>query len=247
MAQCPEHPGTPAVYQCTDCRRGLCIVCDAKRGRGGLCAACQERRGVSPAAIPIDTASRLAVAEPQQVKEAPASLSCPQCRQLDAVRKVSMVFSEGTGTSVGLGLAAGAIFGQNRASPVGGLGIGVQRSQTGLSKRLAPPSRTGPKAGRAESLGCLTIWLAMFFVVLMLAEMGRNNAPLGWAYFLLAGVFGWVAYQFSQGFKEKRRSFASRWQQAVKVWDASYYCARCDGIFLPGQSSVQRPEDAWKL
>lgn len=180
---------------------------------------------------------------------APHQVTCPQCQRTDRVQAVSAIVSAGTQT--GHFLAATSFVGSQ-----GGLGMtsGRNTQQTLLAQRLAPPPaphkpRWGPwsliiliLAGVAGFFGC---GLSTFLLVATV----HTNSP-GWIAFMSSGywvllvallvsapVVAWHSYQVARWRKQLPQEQA-QWQQAMTKWQQLYYCARDDGVFLPGKTTL---------
>ena len=52
---------------------------------------------------------------------------------------------------------------------------------------------------------------------------------------LLAWLIG-IAIYFQQ--RENAKARMPQWEEAVRRWDQLYYCARCDGVFIPGKTPL---------
>jgi type IV secretory pathway VirB3-like protein len=150
-------------------------------------------------------------------------LICPQCRQIDSVRKVSALVDAGTSTNlVSIGIT-------NQ----------VSYTQTILGQRLSPPaaptyqSPWGPYLFAAIVGGALLLGVSM-----LLAGIEPLSTLVFFLSPLLLGAFILLCLLLGARASDRKKAHLSRgypdWQQAYAIWQQLYYCQRCDGVFLPG-------------
>ncbi len=167
-----------------------------------------------------------------------SSAVCPQCGQVDAVRKVSSIVSEGTTQTQQFGVApnlAGSDF----------FLVGLQGSSvTNLAQRLAPPAqRPGGigirlfMAAAAFVLGStMACGLAMFAGTPEFGRFACGNWVLGIA--LLAAVLIILPLSGIPKIRQKQATYGRMMYQAHLRWDRLYYCSRDDVTFTPDQNVV---------
>ena len=163
--------------------------------------------------------------ERKAIAVAPAETGgCPECRKADRVQKVSSVYKDGFQT---------------------GYYDGWGHSQTKLSESLSPPSQPlESKAwwGTFETVGMGANW-AMALVILLVGLMGVLFTPadilcvpmaaLGLGLTLLLVLVH--LYSRPRQMSE-RLAKAQKWERAMNRWERLYYCARDDGVFIPGET-----------
>lgn len=161
------------------------------------------------------------------------SLACPNCRQVDQVRKVSALVAEGTRQTT-------TIIEHRRS-----VSVGEAFSTTTLATRLARPSapnRSG--CGMVAGFAAGTVGLiiaAVFGCILGLAVSGSLRPGGAWIFVLpLAGAIILPALLFVVGrfvtdrFGHGPSQADLRWLRAHQRWEQLFYCGRCDGVFIPG-------------
>jgi hypothetical protein len=153
---------------------------------------------------------------------------CPSCDQVDAVRKVSAIYGAGTTESAGNTFGTAVSFGERGTEFTPFVAAHNTQSQTLLSKRLSPPKRPNDARLTCAIVGGLCvgfggIWL--FSAVPGAAEIGLAVGLLG--AFLFFKLVDWSTA------KDRLR-----WQEQMARWDRLFYCARCDGIFVPGEAGL---------
>jgi hypothetical protein len=108
-------------------------------------------------------------------------------------------------------------------------------SQTGSSARLAPPEKPGPKG-----ISCF-IWgialVLMFWcgglTLSGLSEYFPGRLEYGIVGTLLGiGILVWAITERSKRQEEAVGHIPQR-KEAMRRWEQLYYCARCDGVFIP--------------
>ncbi|GHO95205.1 hypothetical protein KSF_052530 [Reticulibacter mediterranei] len=180
------------------------------------------------------------------MQHSPEDFTCPICKQIDRVEKVSAVYEAGTsigaysGGTVGVGMAGGVV------------GVGVAQtnmtgmSQTNRSLRLAPPPQPQLPQGEGCGVGLLLfLCFAVGLVGLGMALADNSERLIGAALFTVCTA-GFVSLLVVLGRKSriKKAEHAQqivRWQQAVANWERLYYCGRNDVVFIPGNSETCVP------
>lgn len=155
-------------------------------------------------------------------------LRCPHCGQTDMVQKVNVVYEGGFSTT------------QHKqwVPPPPGTDwapLLVNRqglSQTALSAKLAPPKKPTPKSVQTWNefrVGGIVLGvLAIFF-----ASGGGEEGIVGWVICMALAFLMFVLNDRRQ--KPNYPKALARWQEAMRRWNSLYYCARDDGVFVPGE------------
>jgi hypothetical protein len=180
------------------------------------------------------------------MQHSPEDFTCPICKQIDRVEKVSAVYEAGTaigayaGGTVGVGLAGGVV------------GVGMAQTnltgttQTNRSLRLAPPPPPPPPQGA----GCAMAGLLFLSLVVGLIGLGMalsdNTEHLVGAALFVVGAAGFVSIVvvIGRNARVKKAEHArqvARWRQAVANWERLYYCGRNDIVFIPGNPETCVP------
>ncbi len=178
-------------------------------------------------------------------------LSCPSCRQVDQVQKVSSVVEGGTSTGAftGTNQSAGYTFGRGGSVTVeGGTTTLTGTSQTQLAQRLALPPK--PTFSILSDTGAvLTVILALGGAICLFFGIIGDDPTDGFyiAYWLrLIGIGAivlavlWVCLIYRHSVKAHAavRRTTPVWERAAAIWVRLYYCHRCDGIFVQGRESL---------
>jgi hypothetical protein len=181
------------------------------------------------------------------MQHTPEDFTCPVCKQIDRVEKVSAVYEAGTsigaysGDTVGVGLAGGVI------------GVGMaQTSLTGTthtnrSLRLAPPPPPPPPPGAGCGMaGLLFLSLVAGLMGLGILTVEGNTERLMGVVLFVAGAAGFVSIVIVTGRssrikKAEHARQVERWRVAVASWERLYYCGRNDVVFIPGNPETCVP------
>lgn len=166
------------------------------------------------------------------------SAVCPVCGQIDAVRKVSYVVSEGTSSTEQLGVAPN-LTGRDFYL-VGMKGSAV----TELAQRLAPPAQRPGGIGlriflaaAAFLVGSTTACgLSLFTVTPEFGRFACGNWVLGIA-LICAALVIWPLSSISK-IRRKQAYYDTMMKQARSRWNRLYYCTRDDITFNPDQNIV---------
>lgn len=156
-------------------------------------------------------------------------LNCPQCGQFDKVQKVSALYTSGVSTV--------EYETWKPPPPKSDLWPILEKrkgvGQTRLSARLAPPEKPGPKGVWSWVLG-IEVLLAMLACASLSILFGE-----AFALFVLVGVavlVGGIVVHSNQ--QKEADARMPQWNEAMRRWDQLYYCARCDGIFIPDETPL---------
>jgi hypothetical protein len=172
------------------------------------------------------------------------ALRCPQCGQIDQVRKASAIVAQGTELQQlsGSTSSIGAIGGESGGVVVSGGKVALTGvSATELSHRLASPAPFAePSRGYRYHLEGVFFNLGVAFAVIALGlrVMGRRQDWIIIA-LIVAGAFyilSWILKKRWQSIGEPRyqqelQSRRNAWKEAYAEWDSLYYCGRCDRPF----------------
>lgn len=139
-------------------------------------------------------------------------LCCPMCGEIDAVRKVSAIYSDGTQTGDFSGYYYGSVSGKNLGWTSGSVRMnGV--SQTHLSQRLTPPTK--PQLDKRPMILSIVGSLIPGIGILILYP------ALIWFIFT---IISWLI---------NRKRLWSEWERQMNAWSRQYYCHRCDIVIDP--------------
>lgn len=178
---------------------------------------------------------------------------CPHCGQLDQVQKVSAIVAAGTTLSTSIGAMPVFEPGINRTgldgqpfTPPGHViyrpTVGVTNSTTLLARRLTLPVRFAPAPSRPWAYNLL--FVALLGAVWLLPISWIINAPFAGIVASLVAVLitGKVLRMYRRerkrvlGLHRERMAVwkAARdvYEQAKRDWYRSYYCHRCDMVFV---------------
>jgi len=181
------------------------------------------------------------------------ALKCPQCGELDAVRKVSAIYSSGFSTIP-------------NNSPLVPYGV-VDRTITTitpLAQKLVPPAPPPTVINQPnikkpiETTNSILLRQIIFNILFFLVGIGLIFVGGIWMIF---GIYFAVAipinaFSLIRNFRngktkqvfnanlEKYNDIMSKhelakfeYEEFVKSrWDTAYYCGRCDGVFIPGEN-----------
>ncbi len=140
-------------------------------------------------------------------------LTCPNCRRSDNVRKASAIINQETATA------------------------GYTTSLTSLARHLLPPPE--PEYKSPWGWGSITI---IVLIVLMLGGLlsnpGTPTEKLMATAFWSIPIIGFIVWKQQQAAANRARHKKARekWQRAKERWGRLFYCGRCDGVFVPGET-----------
>ena len=169
-------------------------------------------------------------------------VSCPVCGQSDQVEKVSMIYMEGIGAGRLLPTAGSQA---GRTPPAGQRLTKIPaRDLSALSHKLAPPSERKSALVRPIHpdlvIGVFTLVIPIFLIGILSQQRGLVFPVL----LILVCFYALYFYKrrtviarFAQE-KTSKDAAQSRIERAIKSWMVLYYCARDDGIFLPGRGEL---------
>lgn len=180
------------------------------------------------------------------------SLACTVCGN-DQVQKVSAICNAGSwsSNSVGVSLGGGHIQGGPNFGTVG-TSVGKTAGVTGLARMLTPPAKPRPIGSGGCGLAVLICLAGMFgLAALGTLTPGETQSPAGgFVLLLLTGGCGWGAWVvYSQDRRQapevqaRNQDQIARWEHAMILWQALFYCPRCDVVFNP-QTRVSAPPQA---
>lgn len=174
------------------------------------------------------------------------TLTCPSCgANLNVLPNTLSLKCESCGTEHIIRNEAGNVFIEGYARcPVCKRNDKVQKV-TGLND-FPPPSKPENQL-RQESFGCLRIGIilaSLFFFAYGLSNGMRLGQ--GWISIIAVAVIVWIVWDWSQKqrnsideIRKKQEHIDSveipAWNGAMRKWNALYYCARDDCVFIPGQ------------
>jgi hypothetical protein len=168
-----------------------------------------------------------------------SQLSCPQCGQIDAVSKVSALYTGGMASSNG------------QIQTPYGRGTTSTFTQTGLSMSLKPPAKPF-KANAAMwivavlllGVGVIMVGNYIYFVSSLmngvLAGIPDTANLISGLFFAVLGL-ALLIYSISL-----QKSYPDRhqvWAQKMRLYDELFYCGRCDGVFSINDRRFTRIDD----
>jgi hypothetical protein len=162
-------------------------------------------------------------------------LTCPTCRQVDMVQKVSAIYSGGNFTTSQRGVTVGLGIPLSSSAPMSAFGLGAVTSSRGtsqsqLSALLAPP-RIPPGRGPARRItGVLLVSFGLFELAFALFSSEEVlvrvlSAFWGAAMFVVAVVVFRAARSYPATLQKA--------QVAAQRWGNSYFCLRDETVFDP--------------
>lgn len=189
---------------------------------------------------------------------------CPRCGRTDAVRKVTSVLAAETVTTDRRGFGStndecGLKFVDVYASST---------SHSGLAAKLRPPIEPHKPSGNPTLFLFMRIGFALMglaflaatfacasMVLLFTSTVGRVLIVAELAVFVIVVVLAvrWVisgSWRVRRKIREEREQYSTSykcWQRAYERWQQLYYCARDDGIFLPGETRFVAVEQMKEL
>lgn len=216
----------------------------------------RAQKWVDATVIPFDAAveeiARAVSGMPPRLTNQPkggeggASLACPQCRQIDQIRKVTYIVSSGSPLADRLSpplhpsYFSASYYPQSvkvslmfpGVSVVGWFITGVLLLSLGV-------------VGIRFGMNASGLLVAVGWVLGLAGAIPLTHAILAWVY-ALRDYSRRLNAESSRRNKEWQRRYAAAvaaWGTAMRVWEITYYCARCDVAFVPGSaSSIVPPE-----
>lgn len=168
----------------------------------------------------------------------PQQIVCPTCQQ-NKIRKVTGIHS------------AGITKEQRNYRDSDGYPTSENITvQTGLSKRLEPPSKPifkNPASCQDWTIGfsVILVWLMGIVLTIHIVHSRFLLSRLSWEIPFIA--FSWILTIVRTMYVRKRllmrkelfyaQDYTS-WERAMTRWNALYYCEVCDVVFLPGQNDT---------
>ena len=180
-----------------------------------------------------------------------SQISCPRCNQMDQVRKVTSIVTEGVSETRVQGTNPVRWGGKTYYLPAHHAGSSV----TMLAKRLLPPlekpKTLGGRFWGALGGGILLAFLGCCGLSGALSSMSMGDSTTGTlgviaGLFLIAlgAILSILAIISLASGKTRQQSDAEQrqYQRALAKWNTLYYCYRDDIVFVPGESSFASPE-----
>ena len=165
-------------------------------------------------------------------------VKCPVCGQIDTVRKVTTIVSEGTTSTEQIGIVPDLTGRDFYLLGMRGTGMTEQ------AQRLAPqpkrPGGIGPRIFLAAAAflvgGAMACGLSMFVVTPEFGQFACGNWVIGIS--LVAAALGTIALSGIPGIRQKQALYDRMMEQASMRWSSLYYCNRDDITFNPEQNLV---------
>jgi hypothetical protein len=154
--------------------------------------------------------------EPTMTRE--ADKSCPQCKSAAAVAKVSALYYDCYSAEKDRKWLPSDSYSWSRYQLV----PTEAKARKELAKRLAPPQNYATNGGEMAGVG--------------VEAGGGILADAGIVGLIIGGVLAFILLPLA--LFGSSASPRLDWTAAMNRWDALYYCARCDGVFIPGQDKL---------
>jgi len=171
--------------------------------------------------------------------ETPADLTCPWCRGMDKVRRVSTIVRHGTilgKTSTNADKAIQNVIDPEFVLPDDEASLKKLEpfSQTSLAQRLSPSAPPKKSSIRKWMQGFVGAAVVIFALAIAAAAMDGAATPIT-VLFVLAILFGAVAFIINTkipAVDEADQQKMEEWETEIGQWRNSYYCGRCDRTFV---------------
>lgn len=204
------------------------------------------------------------------MNQATINCNCPHCQQIDQVQKISAIYTGGLSNSKLSGnmRSSGTIGFETSVRINGSVNMNGQ-NQTHLSQKFIPPKKPSIPIGDLLKYTGITITLS--FLIAKFIQTFFQLRPLNILSFLMGSLIGISSLIFSISCiifviilliwifnvyvrRIPRTTYQERlnhWQKLCTIWDAMYYCHRCDIVYNPNQpgqiSSVQNASQFYKF
>jgi len=183
------------------------------------------------------------------------NLTCPQCGQIDSVRKVSAIVSDGTSSSWYSGYGDGIGYSAHGMMVMDEVMTFTGSSQTELSHLLSPPIRPSERSLFGIFLVMLLIGLLGListtcgFIGIFATEpgaLGNYTTELGAGGMYIFGILCLslgvlvliILLRNSKDEKIRVEREMPAWINAIYRWQQLYYCFRCDGVYPPNLNYI---------
>lgn len=168
------------------------------------------------------------------------NLTCPQCGQIDSVRKVSTIVSDGTSSGTYSGYGDGIGYSAHGMTVMDEVITITGSSQTQLSWLLSPPIEPSKRSffevllvmPFIGLLGLMFTILGLFGIVTTKSE-GAGMLIFGMLCLSIVVLMLITYFHNSKDEKIRVEREIPSWKNAVYRWQQLYYCYRCDGVYLP--------------
>lgn len=171
-------------------------------------------------------------------------LACPNCLQIDAVRKVSALVRDGTI------ITTRKIISEDRTA--------TERttSKSNLAELLSPP--LPPREPLFASIrGYLLVFLAMASVtsiIFVVKNLFSSNKQSLFDLLILTSLellIILLVFYYTKSFRSKLKNQLEirmeDYRQVLQKWNNLYYCARCDILYLKNHTEAVFPDDMKEL
>jgi hypothetical protein len=166
-------------------------------------------------------------------------IRCPQCEQADLVEKVSTIYL------VGIGLKQQPANDDVGASPIQFKLANLSEAELRtLARRLKPPAATKRLPSRPLHPDLIVITFSLVFPIFIYGIWTSQPPTLLPVLIFLAAVYGlyfWKRKAIVTRFENRQateRAADGRVRQGIERWMKLYYCARDDGVFIPGSREL---------
>ncbi len=172
----------------------------------------------------------------------PDKILCPVCSQFDRVDKVSTIYMEGIGEK-----RFPFAKDPGKKNPDGSrpraTKIPYPELQP-LSRKLAPPSSGKAMPTRPVHPDMVVTVFSCIAPLFLYGIWIQQRAVFVPVLILLAGIYGLYFYKRKaviakfEGQQAAKREAQARIERGIKTWMRLYYCARDEGVFLPGSRDL---------
>jgi hypothetical protein len=166
-------------------------------------------------------------------------ICCPQCEQVDRVEKVSTIYL------VGIGLKQQADIDDAGAAPIKfKLADLPQTELRELARRLKPPASTKRLPSRPLHPDLIVITFSLIFPIFIYEIFISQQPLLLPVLVILTAVYGlyfWQRKKIVARFENRQaeqHAADGRVRQGIERWMRLYYCAKDDGVFIPGSEEL---------
>jgi hypothetical protein len=171
-----------------------------------------------------------------------AKMICPTCRLSDRVEKASTIYLEGMRTRQPA--ASRQMEGNSEPSAIHNLTDLSPKDLSVLSGKLTPPSsgKSGPT--RPVHPDIIVIVFSCVIPIFLMGILNQQRGLFLPVLVIVACLYGLYIFKrktIISRFKltlDAKRAEQKRVEQAIKTWMKLYYCARDEGVFLPGNSDL---------
>ncbi len=156
--------------------------------------------------------------------------SCPNCGNITGIAKVSALYHKAQADDGNIEGMSQRQDGYRRF----GRGAVIDRPKSEMAKKMSPPLRpittmnaNGSFFGAAGSSVVAAVLLSFVLTPIFGAGSMTATLPLLFLIFMVGSTI-YVQRKRVEAFKK-----IPLWEKAMDRWDEMYYCANCDGVYIP--------------